>query len=142
MADAVAAAVPIPLLHIADKAGEVAVTAGYRRVALIGTAFTMEQDFYKGRLAARFGLDVTVPEPDERKVIHRVIYQELVAGRVLAESRAAYRTILAALVARGAEAVILGCTEIMLLVDQSDCSVPLIDTTTLHAIAAVDLALA
>jgi aspartate racemase len=141
MADAVAAAVPIPLLHIADPAGEVAVAAGHRRVALIGTAFTMEQDFYRRRLGERFGLDVIIPEPEERAVIHRVIYEELVAGRVLAESRAAYRRILMALVGRGAEAAILGCTEIMLLVDQSDCTVPLIDTTSLHAVAAVERAL-
>ncbi|OAS14940.1 aspartate racemase [Methylobacterium platani] len=142
MADPVQAAIGLPLLHIADPTAERIRAAGLTRVGLLGTAFTMEQDFYKGRLAARHGLDVLVPEADDRAVVHRVIYEELVQGRALPASREAYRAIIARLVARGAQAVILGCTEIMLLVRPEDSAVPLFDTTALHAEAAVDLALA
>lgn len=142
MADEVQAAVGVPLIHIADPTAARIRADGHRRVALLGTAFTMEQNFYKGRLAARHGLDVMVPDAADRTVVHRIIYDELVAGKVLAASRDAYREIIAHLVDRGAEAVILGCTEIMLLVGQEDSAVPIYDTTTLHAAAAVDLALA
>jgi len=142
MADAVAGAIRIPLLHIADPTGEKVKAAGFARVGLLGTAFTMEQDFYKGRLQDRFGLDVLIPAVDERRVIHDIIYKELVAGEIVAESRMAYRKIIASLIARGAQAIILGCTEIMLLVSQDDSAVPLFDTTTIHALAAVDRALA
>lgn len=141
MADDVAAEVSIPLLHIADPTAEMIKASGYRRVGLLGTAFTMEQDFYKGRLASKFGLDVLVPDEADRSVVHEVIYRELVIGEVVAASRAAYREIIARLVARGAEAIILGCTEIMLLVRPEDSAVPLFDTTTLHAVAAVAKAL-
>ena len=142
MADAVAAAINIPLLHIADPTAQKVKAAGFRRVGLLGTAFTMEQDFYKGRLRDAFGLDVLVPEADDRRLVHDVIYKELVAGEVRPESRTAFREIIDRLVRRGAQAIILGCTEIMLLVSAEDSSVPLFDTTTLHAIAAVDRALA
>lgn len=142
LAGEVAASVAIPLLHIADPTAATIRAAGHRRVGLLGTAFTMEQDFYKGRLAGAFGLDVLVPDAADRAVVHRVIYEELVAGQVLASSREAYRAVMARLVERGAEAIILGCTEIMLLVGPEDSAVPLYDTTTLHALAAVDLALA
>jgi aspartate racemase len=142
MADAVAAAIDIPLLHIADPTAEKVKAAGFDRVGLLGTAFTMEQDFYKGRLKDAFGLDVLVPEADDRRVVHDIIYKELVAGEILLQSRMAYRGIIARLVARGAQAIILGCTEIMLLVSAEDSTVPLFDTTTIHAIAAVDRALA
>jgi len=141
-ADAVAAAITIPLLHIADPTAAKIKAAGIKTVGLLGTAFTMEQDFYKGRLEALFGLDVIVPQPDERRIVHDIIYQELVAGKIVAESRAAYRKVIAGLIARGAQAIILGCTEIMLLVSAEDSAVPLFDTTTIHAIAAVDRALA
>lgn len=141
MADAVEAAAGLPLLHISDPTGAAVRAAGIRTVALLGTAFTMEQDFYRGRLAARHGLTILVPEADDRATVHRVIYEELVAGVVRDGSREAYRGVIARLVDAGAEAVILGCTEIMLLVDQSDSAVPLFDTTALHAAAAVDLAL-
>lgn len=141
MADAVAAAVAIPLIHIADPTAAAIKAAGLRKVGLLGTAFTMEQEFYKGRLAARHGLEVIVPEPADRALVHRVIYEELVRGEVRAESRIAYRAVMARLVDRGAEAVILGCTEIMLLVDDTDCAVALFDTTRLHAMAAVTAAL-
>jgi aspartate racemase len=142
MADAVTAAVKIPLLHIADPTAQKVKAAGVTKVGLLGTAFTMEQDFYKGRLRDLFGLDVLAPPAPDRRIVHDIIYQELVAGEVLAESRAAYRKIIAGLVAQGAQAVILGCTEIMLLISEEDSAVPLFDTTTIHAIAAVDRALA
>jgi aspartate racemase len=141
MADELAAAIRIPLLHIADPTAEKIKAAGFSRVGLLGTAFTMEQDFYKGRLTRLFGLDVLVPDADDRHVVHEVIYKELVAGQVRPESRNAYRAV-ARLIARGAQAIILGCTEIMLLVSEADSAVPLFDTTTLHALAAVDRAFA
>lgn len=137
MADQVAASVAIPLLHIAEPAGLRVREAGLRRVGLLGTAFTMEQDFYRRPLERRFGLEVLVPEAADRRVVHDIIYQELVAGRVEPASREAYRGVIARLVARGAEAVILGCTEIMLLIGAADSTVPLFDTTRLHAEAAV-----
>jgi aspartate racemase len=142
MADEVAASVSIPLLHIADPTAEAIKGAGLSRVGLLGTAFTMEKDFYKGRLAERHGLDVLVPEEADRRIVHDIIYHELVAGEVREPSRAAYRDVIARLVERGAQAVILGCTEIMLLIGQEDSPVPLFDTTRLHALAAVDQALA
>jgi aspartate racemase len=141
MADAVADAIDIPLLHIADPTAEKIKAAGFHKVGLLGTAFTMEQDFYKGRLERIFGLEVLVPDADDRRVVHEVIYRELVAGEIRPESRIAYREVIARLVAAGAEAVILGCTEIMLLVTAQDSAVPLFDTTTIHAIAAVNRAL-
>jgi aspartate racemase len=141
MADAISSAAGIPLLHIADPTAERIKAAGLERVGLIGTAFTMEQDFYKGRLKQQYGLDVIVPEADDRRVVHDVIYKELVVGQVLEASRMAYRGIIARLVERGAQAVILGCTEIMLLVSDEDSAVPLYDTTTIHALAAVNRAL-
>lgn len=141
MAEQVEAAAGIPLLHIADPTAAAVKAAGIERVGLLGTAFTMEQDFYRGRLAERHGLEVLVPDAGDRALVHRVIYDELVAGVVREQSRAAYRDVLARLVARGAQGVILGCTEIMLLVRPEDCTAALFDTTALHAAAAVDLAL-
>lgn len=141
LADAVQRAVAVPLLHIADPTADRIAAAGLRRVGLLGTAFTMERDFYRARLRDRHGLDVIVPDAAGRATVHRIIYDELVAGRARAESRAAFRAVIARLVADGAEAVILGCTEIMLLVRPEDSAVPLFDTTTLHAGAAVDFAL-
>jgi aspartate racemase len=142
MADEVQAAIAIPLLHIADPTAERVRAAGYQRVGLLGTAFTMEQDFYKGRLSAQHGLDVIVPDEPDREVVHRIIYDELVQGHVAAASRQAYREIIERLIARGAQAIILGCTEIMLLIDPEDSAVPLFDTTAIHAEAAVDYAVA
>jgi aspartate racemase len=141
MADEVAASVAVPLLHVVDPAARAIAAAGLTRVGLLGTAFTMEKAFYRDRLAAA-GLEVIIPDDDDRAEVHRVIYEELVAGKIKPASRAAYRAIIARLVDRGAQAIVLGCTEIMLLVDQSDSAVPLFDTTTLHALAAVDLAIA
>ncbi|MGQ9365042.1 aspartate/glutamate racemase family protein [Azospirillum sp. ST 5-10] len=142
MAEAVAAAIAVPLLHIADPTAARIRAAGLRTVGLLGTAFTMEQDFYKGRLADRHGLEVLVPDAADRALVHRVIYDELVQGRVEPASRQAYRAVIGRLAERGAEAVILGCTEIMLLVGPADSPVPLYDTTAIHAEAAVDAALA
>ncbi|MDT8757667.1 aspartate/glutamate racemase family protein [Sphingomonas psychrotolerans] len=142
MADAVQAAVSVRLLHIVDPTAEAIKAAGLHRVALLGTAFTMEQDFYKGRLRDVHGLDVLVPEAEDRARVHRIIYDELVAGKVLPESRQAFRDVIERLVAAGAEAVILGCTEIMLLIGPDDSPVPVFDTTALHAEAAVVAALA
>jgi aspartate racemase len=141
MADEVQAAVSVPLLHIADPTAERVKAAGFKKVGLLGTAFTMEQAFYKGRLADQHGLDVIVPSDEDRATVHRIIYEELVAGTILAKSRDAYRGIIARLVKNGAEAVILGCTEIMLLVRPEESQVPIFDTTALHAAAAVEMAL-
>jgi aspartate racemase len=142
MADEITAAVNIPLLHIADPTGERIVSRSIRRIGLLGTAFTMEQDFYKARLRDRFGLDVLVPGASDRALVHRVIYDELVQGKIHAASRQAYRGVIARLIERGAEAIILGCTEIMLLVQPDDSAVPLFDTTSIHVEAAVERALA
>ncbi len=141
MADEVAAAVPLPLLHIADATASSVRAAGIARVGLLATAFTMEQDFYRGRLERRHGLQVLVPEAGERETVHRVIYEELCRGEVRDESRDAYRAIIRRLEERGAEGIVLGCTEITLLVGAADCRVPVFDTTALHATAAVDFAL-
>lgn len=130
----------IPVLHLADTTAAAVRAAGLDRVGLLGTAFTMEQDFYTGRLAEH-GLDVLVPEADERADVHRIIYEELVVGIVTEPSRQRYREVIDALVARGAQGVILGCTEIELLVGPADSPVPVFPTTRLHAEAAVDHAL-
>jgi aspartate racemase len=141
VADAIAASVSIPTLHIADPTADKIKAAGFQRIGLLGTAFTMEQDFYKGRLQQRHGLEVIVPDENDRRIVHEIIYKELVLGQIRPESRQAYRAIIARLIERGAQAVILGCTEIMLLVSDEDSAVPLFDTTTIHALAAVDWAL-
>ncbi len=138
MADEVEAAAGIPLLHIADPAGAAIRAAGLHKVGLLGTAFTMEQGFYKDRLVQRHGLEVLVPNADDRALVHQVIYDELVAGTVTETSRAAYRNVITRLVARGAQGIVLGCTEIMLLIGAEDSAVPLFDTTALHAAAAVN----
>jgi aspartate racemase len=141
VADAIAASVSISTLHIADPTADKIKAAGFQRIGLLGTAFTMEQDFYKGRLHEHHGLEVIVPDEDDRRIVHEIIYKELVLGQIRPESRQAYRAIIARLIESGAQAVILGCTEIMLLVSDEDSAVPLFDTTTIHALAAVDWAL-
>jgi len=141
LADEVQAAVGIPLLHIADPAAARARQMGSRKVGLLGTAFTMEQPFYRARLAAA-RLDVIVPPAEDRSEVHRIIYDELIAGIINVASRETYHAIAERLAAAGAEAIILGCTEIGLLLRDGDCSVPLLDTTALHAEAAVDYLLA
>lgn len=142
LAPQVEAGARIPLLHIADPTAEAIQAAGLKRVGLLGTAFTIEQDFYKGRLTERHGLDVIIPEEQDRATVHRVIYEELVAGKIQAASRTAYREIIARMVDAGAEGIILGCTEIMLLIGPEDSPVPIFDTTALHAAAAIEQALA
>ncbi|MFF2568696.1 aspartate/glutamate racemase family protein [Streptomyces sp. NPDC058084] len=136
VADQVSAAVDVPLLHLADATATAVRGAGLSRVGLLGTAFTMEQDFYRDRLAAH-GLDVLVPHADDRALVHRVIYDELCLGVIREESRTAYRAVIDRLVASGAEGVILGCTEIELLVAPEHSPVPVFATTRLHAEAAV-----
>ncbi len=126
-------AVHIPLLHIADPTAQVIREAGYTTVGLLGTRFTMEQDFYRRRLETLNGLTVLIPPETERKRVHQIIYDELCLGEVKDASRQAYLRIIANLQAQGAQAVVLGCTEIALLVQPQDCSVPLFDTTALHA---------
>jgi aspartate racemase len=142
VADAITAATTLPFIHIADATAAAIRAAGLRRVGLLGTRFTMEEPFYRGRLAEQHGLEVLVPDTEDRAVVNRVIYEELCLGVIREESRAQYRAVMAQLVAQGAEGIILGCIEITLLVSQSDSTVPLFDTTRLHALAAVDFALA
>lgn len=142
VADALADGMQRPLLHIADATGEAIRAAGISKVGLLGTRFTMERDFYAGRLRRRHGIDVIIPEQAARETIHRIIYDELCQGQVRAGSRDAYLEIVQALVSRGAEAIILGCTEIGLLLGPGDTNIPLFDTTRIHAEAAVRMALA
>lgn len=142
VADAVEEASGLPLIHIADAAGAAIERAGLRRAGLLGTRFTMEDDFYRVRLHERFGLEVVVPPEKDRNDVHRIIYDELCHGKVSPASRRLYLKIIAGLVDRGAEGVVLGCTEIPLLVRPQDVAIPVFDTTQLHAEAAVELALA
>lgn len=141
VAPAIEAAVRIPLFHIADPTAEAIKDAGLSTVGLLGTRFTMEQAFYKGRLREQHGLQVLIPSKNDRDIIHRVIYEELCLGRVVEASRDEYRRIMAELVDQGAEGIVLGCTEISLLVAPQDSSVPLFDTTTIHARMAAEWAL-
>ena len=140
VASAIEQAASIPLLHIADPTARQIKDAGHATVGLLGTRFTMEQSFYRERLE-RQGLGVIVPPSEERETVHRIIYEELCLGKVLPESRVAYRTIMDKLARQGAQAIVLGCTEISLLVQPEDAVVPLFDTTAIHAIAAADEAL-
>ena len=134
-------ATTLPLLHIADATATAVKAAGYKTVGLLGTKFTMEQPFYKDRLTEQHGLNVLVPDATARQQVHQIIYNELCLGKVLPESRAQYHQIISQLVAQGAEAIILGCTEISLLVSQQDSVAPLFDTTSVHARSAAELAL-
>jgi len=140
LADHITAAIDVPFVHIADTTAAAVQAAGLHRVGLLATAYTMEQDFYVGRLRDRHGLDVLVPDAADREVVHNVIYDELCVGRVLDSSREEYRRIMSRLAERGAEAILLGCTEIDLLVGQEDSPVPVFDTTRLHAERIVELA--
>ncbi len=142
VAAAIQGSIAIPLLHIADPTAEAITRANMRTVGLLGTRFTMEQDFYKGRLVDLYNLNVLIPDAPDRDIIHRVIYEELCLGQILPASRAAYRAVIEHLVEAGAEGIILGCTEIGLLIGEQDSPVPLFDTTRLHAAAAVTYALA
>ena len=133
--------IKIPLLHIADATAQRVKDAGIQKIGLLGTRFTMEEEFYKGRLIQKYGLDVRVPDAQQREIIHRVIYDELVLGKIEQRSKKHYIEIIEQMVSQGAEGVILGCTEIGLLIHQEDSPVPLFDTTRIHAEAAVEQAL-
>ncbi|MBU1187212.1 MAG: aspartate/glutamate racemase family protein [Acidobacteria bacterium] len=141
MAEAVEKEAGIPLLHIADATGERIQSMNMTKVGLLGTKFTMEQDFYKGRLKKKFGIEVIIPDDRGRDVIHSIIYNELCMGTIREDSRMRYVDIINELVGRGAQGIVLGCTEIPLLVKQGDVTVPIFDTTAIHAKAAVDFAL-
>lgn len=141
LADDIAAAVKIPLLHIADAAAVAVKAKGLKTVGLLGTRYTMERDFYRGRLVAKHGLEVLVPGEPGRTIVHEVIYHELGHGLVREESRRRYVGIIGDLVRQGAQGVILGCTEIPMLIRPEDSPVPVFDTTAIHAAAAVDFAL-
>ncbi|WP_186195728.1 aspartate/glutamate racemase family protein [Burkholderia gladioli] len=142
VADAIERALTLPFLHIADPTGAALRAAGVERVALLGTRYTMELPFYAAWLAERFGIEVLTPDAEDRDTVHRVIYEELCHGLIEPASRAAYAAIIGRLAARGAQAVILGCTEITLLIGERDSPLPVFDTTALHAQAAVDFAAA
>jgi len=141
MADEIQAAARIPLLHIADAAATAIKAKGLHPVGLLGTQFTMEGDFYRGKLQQDHGLQVLTPDQSEREMVHKIIYEELVQGIIREESRQVFQTVIGNLQQRGAQGVILGCTEIPLLVRDSDVDLPVFDTTTIHAQAAVDWAL-
>lgn len=141
LADEVQAKITIPLLHIADVTAQTIQQQKIRHVGLLGTKFTMEQDFYRKRLIDRFGIKVTIPDQDDRQIIHDIIYQELCLGQIQSKSRQQYKNIINKLIANGAAAIILGCTEIMLLIKPSDVSVPLFNTTEIHVKSAVEQAI-
>ncbi len=141
VADDIERATKLPFIHIADACGEAIVARKLKKVALLGTRFTMEQDFLSSRLERRFGLEVIVPKPADIDATHQIIFGELVLGKIEARSKAKYLEVIQSLIARGAEGVILGCTEIGLLVKPEDVSVPVFDTTEIHAMAAVEMAL-
>jgi aspartate racemase len=141
LADTIQSRIGIPLLHIADATAAKVKLAGVERVGLLGTRFTMEEDFYPGRLANQFGLEVMIPDENDRATVHRIIYEELCIGNIRPESKAQMAGIMNRLVETGAQGIILGCTELGLLLDAGDTRVPLFDTTRLHALAAVEYAL-
>jgi len=141
MAVEVQKSIEIPLLHIADVTAENIKARGFKKVGLLGTKFTMEEDFYKGRLYKKHGIEVIIPDEKERQIIHDILYDELCLGEIKKISKDKFREIIDDLVERGAEGIILGCTEIPLLVNQEDYEIPLFDTTTIHAKAAVEYAL-
>jgi amino-acid racemase len=141
VADDIQANVKIPLLHIADATAERVKDSGIKKIGLLGTRFTMEEEFYKGRLSQKYGLAVNIPNTQEREIVHRVIYDELVIGEIRQHSKEQYISIIEQMVNQGAEGVILGCTEIGLLIHKQDSQVSLFDTTRIHAEAAVEYAL-
>lgn len=129
--------ISIPILHIADVTAQELIAANFKKVGLLGTQFTMQEDFYQGRLAEKFGIDVIVPNAEQQKIVHNIIYQELVQGIIKGSSRKDYLAIVEDLYSKGAEAIILGCTEIALLIQQAHTEIPLFDTTEIHADYAV-----
>jgi aspartate racemase len=140
-AEDVQANVKIPLLHIADATAQLVKDAGIHKIGLLGTRFTMEEEFYKGRLSRKYGLDVIIPNARDREIVHRVIYDELVVGKIQQHSKEQFIGIIEKMINQDAEGVILGCTEIDLLIHRQDCRVPIFDTTRIHAEAAVEYAL-
>jgi len=142
VADDIQAHINIPFLHIADATAKQINRSGINKVGLLGTRFTMEEDFYKNRLTQKYGLEVIIPNANAREIVHRVIFDELVVGEIRQDSRKKYLDIIQHLIDGGAEGIILGCTEIGLLVRDGDCREPLFDTTRIHAVAAVEYALA
>lgn len=141
MAADVEKATGLPVIHIADTTAEAIKAKKLKKVLLLGTRFTMEKDFYKGRLTEKHGIEVLVPDPADIDIVNDIIYSELVLGSILEESRAKYLAVISKMIERGAEGVILGCTEIPLLVKQDDCPIPVFDTTTIHAVKTVEFAL-
>lgn len=133
--------VGIKVLHIAEVTGEKIIQKGIRKVGLLGTKFTMEQDFYKGILKEKFNIDVVIPDENEREIVHEIIYNELCKGIINEDSKEKFKKIISNLALRGAEGIILGCTEIPLLIKQEDVNIPVFDTTTIHAISAFEFAL-
>ena len=140
LADEIEANIQVPFLHIADTTAKKIQSSGIQKIGLLGTRFTMEQDFYRGRLVNKHGLEVLIPNDDEREVVHRVIYEEVCLGIINPESRKQYIEIMNSLVESGAEGIILGCTEIELLIHTGDVTVDLFPTTRIHAEAAVEKA--
>lgn len=141
MAHEVQQSVDIPLLHIVDAVADEIKRAKLEKVGLLGTSFTMEKDFYKGRLASKHKVEVTIPEESDRRIVHDIIFNELCTGKIIEESKERFKKIIGSMVEDGAQGVILGCTEIPLLIKTADVNVPLFDTTRIHAVAAADLAL-
>jgi aspartate racemase len=141
VAEEIQAGIDIPLLHIADTTAQAIRATGVDKVGLLGTRFTMEEDFYKGRLARKHGLEVIVPDPTDRENVHRIIYDELVLGIIRPESKRHYQLIIDRLIRSGVRGIVLGCTEIGLLIHQEDSPVPIFDTTRIHAVAAVEYAI-
>jgi len=141
VAPAIQARIKMPLVHIADPTAQAVLSAGIHTIGLLGTRFTMREDFYKGKLIQDHGLDVVIPDADDMQTVDRVIFEELCLGKIKAESKHKYIEIIDRLTQSGAEGVILGCTEIGLLVKPEDCTIPVFDTTLIHAQAAVDYAL-
>jgi len=141
MADEVQEVIRIPILHIVDVTAEAIRANREKRVGLLGTKFTMEQDFYKGRLRDKHGVEVVIPGEEERQIVHDILYSELCMGEIKELSKGKFKSVIQNLVDRGAQSVILGCTEIPLVVSQDEYDIPVYDTTTLHAQAAVDFAL-
>ena len=140
VAEELETSVKIPLLHIADATAQRVKDSGIEKIGLLGTRFTMEEEFYKGRLSQKYGLNVGIPHAEEREIVHRVIYEELVLGKIVPRSKEQYISIMERMIDQGAEGIILGCTEIGMLIQQEDSKVPLFDTTRIHAEAAVEYA--
>ncbi len=138
--DEVQRSVKIPILHIADATAGKINELGIKKVGLLGTKYTMEEDFYKGRLSRKHGIEVIVPDEGERQLVHDIIYSELCVGKISGGSKEKFKRIIESLAAKGAQGIILGCTEVPLLIKQEDCNVPLFDTTEIHAKAAVEYA--